>query len=217
MRLGTLAKLGAAAVAGGAAYAQFIRPWHLRWGATDEEIEMALPGDEDATGRDLFTTRAIDIDAAPEDVWPWIVQMGQTKAGMYSYRWLENLVGCKMPDVRSVVPFWQHPKVGDEVWLHPKAPPLKVLHVNPNRDFVLGNTWSFHLRPLDGGRRTRFIVRGQGALVNPDLGPIGNFAYWRVIFEPAHFVMERKMMLRIKELAEDAATRKDAAMWVGVA
>jgi hypothetical protein len=103
------------------------------------------------------------------------------------------------------------------VWLHPKAEPLKVLQVNENRDFVLAATWSFHLRPLDGGRRTRFIVRGQGAFVRPDLGPIGNFIYWRGIFEPAHFIMERKMMLRIKELSEARAAQRDAAMWVGVA
>jgi hypothetical protein len=209
--------LAFSAVAGIAAYAKVIRPWHLRWGATDDELDMSLPGDEDATGRDILTTRAITIDALPEDVWPWVVQIGQRRAGMYSYGWLENLVGCKMPDVREIVPQFQEVSVGDEMWLHPKAPPLIVTHVNPERDLVVTSSWGFHLRSIDNGQRTRFMVRGQGAFENPNLGAVGNFIYWRGIFEPAHFIMERKMMLNIKRLAERTAEDREAARLVGVA
>jgi hypothetical protein len=207
-----LAVLAGAAVTG---YAKWARPWHLRWGATDDELTMHLPGDEFVAHRDTFATRAITVDAPAEDIWPWIAQIGQNKAGSYSYAWLENLVGCQMPDVREIVPEWQEIHAGDEVWLHPKAAPLVVQFVNPRRDLVLDRAWSFHLRPLDE-THTRLIVRSQGEFARPDLGPIGNFIYWRGIFEPAHFIMERKMLVRMKELAERHAIEREAATLIGV-
>lgn len=216
MKLRTLAALLGTGAAAGAAYARFARPWHLRWGATKEEIEGYLPGDEFAEGRDLDATHAITIDAPPDCVWPWIAQIGQNKAGCYSYQWLENLAGCEMPDIREIVPAWQGVTPGDEVWLHPHAPPLKVLRMIPGSDLVLESVWSFHVRPIDGGDRSRLIVRGRGKY-NPDFGRLLNFAYWRLVFEPAHFIMERKMLFRIKELAEELAAEREARVLVGVA
>jgi hypothetical protein len=212
-----IATLGLIAAAGGAAYGKFVRPWHLRWGATDDEVEMPLPGDLPAEHRTLNATHAITIDAPAEDVWPWVAQIGQNKAGCYSYGFLENAVGCKMPDVREIVPEWQKVAVGDEVWLHPKAPPLLIRELVPGEDMVLGDNWSFHVRSIDDGRRTRLIVRGQGELSPDPPNPLLAFVAYRLVFEPAHFVMERKMLLRIKELAEELATQREAAMLVGVA
>ena len=194
--------LGGAALA---AYALFVRPWHLRWGATDEELKMSLPGDELVEHPKLNATHAITINAPVEDVWPWLLQMGQTRGGFYSYAWLENLVGCDMHNADQLVPEWQELKVGDEVWLHPKAPPLKVLAIEPRRAIVLENSWTFFLRPIDA-HTTRLIIRGRGEF-NPDLkNAFLNFLLWRVVFEPAHFIMERKMMLGIKDRAEATMT-----------
>jgi hypothetical protein len=189
---------GAAAVS---AYAFFIRPWHLRWGATNEELKTPLPGDDLVQHPKLNATHAITIDARVEDVWPWLVQMGQNRGGFYSYAWLENLVGCDMHNAVQIVPEWQDLKVGDEVWLHPKAPPLKVLLIEPLRAIVLEKTWGFFLEPINENQ-TRLIIRGRGEF-NPDLNnTILNLLLWRGIFEPAHFIMERKMMLGIKQRAE---------------
>jgi hypothetical protein len=189
---------GAAALA---AYAFLIRPWHLTWGATNEELKKALPGDDLVQDPKLNATHAITIDAPVEDVWPWLVQMGQNRGGFYSYAWLENLVGCDMHNADQIVPEWQELKVGDDVWLHPKAPPLKVLLIEPERAIVLEKSWGFFLEPITENK-TRLIVRGRGEF-NPDLkNPILNLLLWRGIFEPAHFIMERKMMLGIKQRAE---------------
>lgn len=191
---------GAAALA---AYAFFIRPWHLRWGATDAEIKMPLPGDEIVEHPKLNATHAITIQASVKDVWPWLVQMGQDRGGFYSYAWLENLVGCHMQNADQIIPEWQELKVGDEVWLHPEAPPLRVLTIEPERVIVLEKCWTFFLRPIDE-HTTRLIIRGRGEF-NPDLkNALLNFILWRGVFEPAHFIMERKMMLGIKQRAEES-------------
>lgn len=193
------------AVIGGAgalaAYVLLIRPWHLKWGATEEELKMPLPGDELVKHPKLNATHAITINAPVAEVWPWLVQVGQKRGGFYSYTWLENLVGCEMSNADQIVPEWQDLKIGDEVWLHPKAPPLKVLAMEPGRAIVLENSWTFVLDPIDD-HTTRLIIRGRGDF-NPDLkNALLNFILWRGVFEPAHFIMERKMMLGIKERAE---------------
>lgn len=178
-----------------------LRPRHLSWGATDAEVDQFLPGDELTINPPLNATHAITINAPIEDVWPWIAQIGQTRGGFYSYTWLENLVGCRVRNADQIRPEWQILQSGDKVWLHPKAPPLKVRLVDPGRSVVLGNTWAFVLRPIDQWT-TRLIVRGRGEF-EPDLkNRFLNFLLWRVVFEPAHFIMERKMMLGIKKRAE---------------
>jgi hypothetical protein len=197
---GTLmaASWGAAALA---TYALLIRPWHLRWGATDEEVNMPLPGDELVANPKLNSTHAITIYAPAAAVWQWLVQIGQDRGGFYSYTWLENLVGCDMKNASRIVPEWQELRVGDEVRLHPKAPPLRVLAIEPNIAIVLEKCWTFFLRSIDT-KTTRLIVRGRGEF-NPDLkNSFLTLILWRGIFEPAHFIMERKMLFGIKERAE---------------
>ena len=195
------AGLAAAGVGATAAYVWGIRPWHLRWGATDEELCAPLPGDELVSQAKLKATHAITINAPAADVWPWLVQMGQNRGGFYSYTWLENLVGCQMRNADEIVPEWQELNVGDKVWLHPKAPPVEVAAVEPGRAIVLKPWGAFVLQPIDE-KSTRLIIRSQGDY-EPDLkNPLLNFLLWRVVYEPAHFIMERKMLLEIRQRAE---------------
>lgn len=198
------AGLSALAAGAVATYAYGIRPWHQRWGATDEELDQPLIGDELVAQPKLKATHAITINAPAADIWPWLVQMGQHRGGFYSYTWLENLVGCHMSNADEIVPEWQDLKVGDKVWLHPKAPPVEVAAIEPERAIVLKPWGAFVLQPIDD-KTTRLIIRSQGDY-EPDLrNPILNFLLWRVVYEPAHFIMERKMLLGIKERAEKLA------------
>src|SRR5918993_2607767 len=191
---------GAGAVA---AYALFIRPWHLRWGAREREVEMPLPGDDFVPDPKCEATHAVTIKAPVAEVWPWLVQVGQDRGGFYSYAWLENLFGCHMRNADRIVPEFQHIEVGGAVRLHPKVPPLPVLVCEPRRAIVLGSntddpgTWGFYLEEVDANT-TRLVVRGRGSW-HPNL--LKSLFYFGV-FEPAHFIMERKMLLGIKERAE---------------
>jgi hypothetical protein len=203
---------GAAALAG---YALLIRPWHLGWGTSEAELEEPLPGDEMVPFPKHTATHAITINAAVTDVWPWLVQIGQNRGGFYSYTLLENMVGCHMHNADRIVPEWQSLRVGDVVWLHPKAPPLPVVILEPYRAIVLGSpesreanganatafgTWGFFLKEIDE-KTTRLLIRNRWDRKAGLLNWIGNY----VLLEPAHFIMEREMLLGIKHRAEQQA------------
>jgi hypothetical protein len=196
-------------LASGLIYVFAFRPWFLRWGATPDELQKSLPGDEIVGQSMSECTRAITIDAAPEKVWPWVAQLGQGRGGFYSYVWLENLAGCKIVNAERIHPEWQDPKPGDLVRLHPNAPPVPVAFVQPGYALVLGAragpampgfpsvSWAFIVQPAGAGR-TRLLIRWRSSF-QPTAGQYLTNKY---ALEPIHFVMERRMMIGIKERAE---------------
>ena len=178
-----------------------LRRWHLRWGCNDAEVAMPLPGDDLPQEVHLDATHAITIERPPSEIWPWIVQIGANRGGFYSYDFLENLVGCQLHSADRIVPEWQEPLLGDLVSLHPTGPQLPIQILEPQQHFVVGQTWGFHLIPIDA-ESTRFVVRTRGGY-EPALGNrFLNFLVWHGLYEPIHFVMERKMMLGIKRRSE---------------
>jgi hypothetical protein len=144
-----LVAVGAAVAAGVA----LVRARHLRWGATDDELNATLPGDELVPAADLTATRAVTARAAADEVWPWVAQLGQGRGGFYSYDFLENMVGCDIHSAERVVPEWQSIKVGDAVRLHPEL------------DWANATSVRFHvgLRPARSGG-WHHTARGAGAL-----------------------------------------------------
>ena len=218
----------AAAVVLVGVYAHLVRPWHLNWGATDEEVATPLPGDEVVPRPKSEATHAVTIRAPPARVWPYLAQLGQDRAGFYSYTRLEDLLGCRMRNMYRVVPEWQHLEAGDGVLFHPKLPRVPVAILDPGRAKVIGGpldpdtgapvavgtadparcgatAWAFVLRDLGDGR-TRLVVRLRGRWPDGWRGWLANRLFW----EPAHFVMERRMLLTLKRLAEAAAEPEPA-------
>jgi hypothetical protein len=185
-----LALLGTAATA---LYALVIRPWHLCWGAVPEDEERSLPGDEFLPEDGTQIIHAVTIDAPVEEVWPWLAQLGQDRGGFYSYEWLENLAGCEMKNADRIHPEWQHREVGDTVHLHP-AGGLRVTVFEPGRALGLEGWGTFAVEPAGAGR-TRLIARGG---VPRGVGA----AAYGLLMEIPHFLMERRMLLGIKERAE---------------
>ena len=98
-----------------AAYPRLWRRRCLTWGVSEQDAAADLPGDELLEGPDVVTTRGVEVDAAPDDVWPWLVQMGSGRAGAYTYDWLENLFGLDMHSADRIVPEFQDLKVGDRL------------------------------------------------------------------------------------------------------
>lgn len=201
------------------AYILLFRPWQHRWGATDEEIKLTLPGDELVSLPDVVLTRAITIQAKPAEIWPWLVQIGQGRGGYYSYDRFENLVGLKMKNAGAINPEWQHTNVGDIIPAEPGGKGFKVLVVEPEHALVIGSvetndegvfegfkqmfpafTWAFVLDEIDS-EHTRLISRLRGQ-VQPLQTPAARLAGY--FFEPVEFLMTRKMLLGIKQRAEQA-------------
>jgi hypothetical protein len=177
------------------------RKRYLQCGATTEEATRELPGDELLTEPALISTRAVSITAAPETVWPWLVQMGSGRGGAYSYDWIENLRGLDMHSADDILPEFQHLAVGDVLPVGPAVPGMRVERCDPERTLVLRSidgawVWSLHLSSLWLG--TRLLSRNR---VAPAGGRLRRTAS-RFAIEPASLVMERRMLLGIKERAE---------------
>jgi hypothetical protein len=173
-------------------YAAFVRPWHAGWGATAGEQRMALPGDTLAVNPAAVTTRAVTINAPPAVVWQWLVQIGQGRAGWYSYDWMENLFAADMHNADTIDPALQTIAIGDPILFTQMGLHATVAAIEPRRVLVLDGGWTFYLEPV-GESSTRLIVR-YFCKDNP--------LYYFTIFEPAHYLMESGMMLGIKARAE---------------
>ncbi|MDR1118303.1 MAG: hypothetical protein LBL01_03265 [Bifidobacteriaceae bacterium] len=185
--------------------------WQLRWGATAAEQRRALPGDASVSAPNLQATRAVGIAAPPDAVWPWVAQIGQDKAGFYSYDWLERAAGLPVDNADSVVPEWQDPHVGDPVNLAEDMA-LRVAVAEPGRALVLVRpsaeagpagfppfefSWAFTLEP-EGPTGTRLVVRERYVWLKWRSGAVVRLAAW------VSFFMSRRMLLGIRARSERA-------------
>ncbi len=188
-----------------ALYRFVIRPWHLRWGATAEEVRRSMPGDDLVPNPDIAFTRAITINTPALAVWPWLVQMGYRRAGWYSYDRFDN----DGIHVRRILPEFQTLTVGD-VMLTGPAVGFRVEAIEPGRTLVLkidrvsvGHDLEMScvmtLDPIDD-QRTRLLIRCRGKF-NGFIEKL----WGRLLFDAGDFVMMRKMLLGIKERAERQA------------
>lgn len=188
------------------------------FGSTVEERAMRLPGDDLVANPSVVTNHAITIDARPERVWPWVVQMGWGRAGWYTARWVDRLLfPGNGPSATTIVPELQDLQVGDFV---PDGAPetncgFVVEQLIPNRTLVLHSTshlpsswrdramldwsWVFNLTPTDGGQRTRYLFRSRW-ITSPWWLTLGG----RLGVVPADFVMSRDHLRGVKDRAEGA-------------
>jgi hypothetical protein len=194
----TITVAGAALAGSVILYRKFARQPILTWGTAEEEAEARLPGDELLEEADGVATRAITIHAPASAVWPWIAQMGPyPRGGAYTYDWIENLLGLNMHSADTILPDYQHPHVGEGFGYG--ANNMSFAIVEPEHVLAIrsadGNwVWTFVLTELDGN--TRLISRNRFRL--PKLkDKVG-----MIPMEAGSLVMERKMLLGIKQRAE---------------
>ena len=166
------------------------RPWLEQWGSTPEERAETVPGDEIVADASAVYTRSISIAAAPAEVWPWLVQMGQDKAGFYSFDWAETLFTDPMRNASTIHPEWQQLELGD--FVHPFPPERglaswRVRQLDPQRFLLLAtddDSWSlaFDLRPTSGDR-TRLVTRfrSEPNWMNVALGPADLIVFPRLL------------------------------------
>jgi hypothetical protein len=184
-----------------------IRRWTGHWGATSSDLTRVMAGDGLVVDPAFSYTTAILINARPEHIWPWLVQMGYQRGGLYSYDWLDRLFGfLDRPSATRILPEFQHLAVGDAIPL-PRGRRWPVAVIEPHRALVLDMrnmdgfdwVWQFGLYPIDENR-TRLVSRSH---VRP-------LSVWATLFsvcviEPAGFFMTRRMLLGLKQRAESLA------------
>jgi len=179
-----------------------LTPWMDKKGTTAEERQMPLPGDELIVNPLRSVNRGITIQATPSKIYAWVIQTGADKSGMYSYTWLENLVGCEMAKVEQLKPQWQQLQTGDLMKMCAgdfAPPPYEVAYLVPDSAVVFGHQdkgewvdlWTFSLLPQSDGS-TRLIARTQTNMTG---------GFWEIL-RPISFVMEQKMLSTIRYLSE---------------
>jgi hypothetical protein len=190
-----------------------LRKVYRCWGATDAEIERIMLGDAELPSATYETTLAVTANASPADVWPWLVQIGYRRGGLYSYDWLDRLFGfLDAPSAERILPEFQRLQVGDVIPVG-RGGGFPVRALEPHRALVLGGegqglhwVWQFGLYPVNG-RQTRLVSRNRAYLPRT----IGSTLFM-CILEPAAFIMTRKMLLGLKRRAETSAAQShDAA------
>src|SRR5215472_1450359 len=201
-----------AAGSGIVAYPLFFRRWCLTWGARPDEVARKLPGDELLAEPGIVSTRAVWVDAPATSIWPWLVQMGPGRGGAYTYDWIENLFGLGMHSAGEILPQYQDLQVGDAQRLGKRGPLLRVAVLEAERSLVLrsddGNwVWAFSLVPEAAG--TRLISRN---LIATPGAPLPVRLLNLLVMEPGSLIMERKMLLGIKQRAEDLARQAETQL-----
>jgi hypothetical protein len=191
---GIVSGLAIAAVVIGA-YLLAIGPVLRHWGATDREVHRTMPGDELLRPDAPSTTRGITIDAPPEQVFPWLLQIGFGRGGWYSYDWIDN---DGKPSVDRIDPALQRLAAGDRIEMLPGFGPV-VREIEPGHHIVSGgdaDSWCLLVEPASAGQ-TRLISRWRQDWPKT----IGTYA-WIALGDPGAFLMEQKMLRTIRDLAE---------------
>ncbi|TVZ06584.1 hypothetical protein EAS64_04115 [Trebonia kvetii] len=217
------------AVMAAALLTPFSRGSRARWGAGGQAVARRYPGDDLVPLPRWGWTHAVQIQAPAADVWPWVAQIGADRGGFYSYQWLENLIGCQVRNAAAVHPEWAA-REGGELHLHPKAPPLRIVSVQPGRAQVaymapvpaLSNARQPEAPPSGGPARAsdRWMTASWLFLVEP-AGPgrcrvisryrcdtsgdlLSRLQFGPAIVEPVSFAMDRRMLIGIRQRAERA-------------
>jgi hypothetical protein len=188
------------------AYALFVRPKMLHWGATKEEVDAHFPVEELLPGGHCVSTMAATLDAPPRKIFPWLLQMGYDKGGWYSWDMLDNL---GKPSVDRLHPEWTQVKVGDVMYGPSRLPVFEVVALEPNRFLALrtlfgrrdrqheetDGIWAFELKELEDDG-TRLIVRTIAPTKFHWPNSIVDFVFW----QPAHWIMQMRQFQNLERL-----------------
>jgi len=183
-------------------YFLIVRPWHTRWNCTGEDVSRVIAGDELVPHPTFITNRGISIQAKPDSIWPWLVQLGEGRGGFYSYDWIDHLLGFDINSADRILPQFQSPPQPGGII--PRG--MYIWAVKNDQYLVLGTppsfagfqtTWALALFPQTDGS-TKLISRLR---IHYDRWSLPNLLIAAVL-DPGQFIMEQKMLRTLKTLVE---------------
>ena len=185
-----------------------VQPWHVNWGATEEEVQRIMPGDGLMDTPDYVSTRAVSIRTKPEDIYPLLVKIGQEICGNYGFDCVESFWKLNLHESDEFIPEIQNLDIDEMIPVDPKETSLELENLIENRSMTFyatdgGWTWDFEIYPVNEGI-TRFVSRNRFSLKETELG----FRFFTKLIAPGTFIKERKMLLGIKKNAESRNTKK---------
>jgi hypothetical protein len=198
-------------------YGLFTRPTVLHGGATLQEDSQALPGDNFSKNPDFQNTLAVTVNATPEQIWPWLVQLGQDRAGFYSFEFLEDLFPCKIDNTGQIRVEWQSRQVGEYVSVCPGVGGWWVESIDPAHFIAFrgkpDSNWSmsFVIVPIDA-LTSRLITRSRYSTADSAIGRLAEI----LLTQPAHSLMQRGVLLGVRSLAEGRSlpnTTQEGLVW----
>ncbi|WP_396929151.1 SRPBCC family protein [Mycolicibacterium sp.] len=197
------------------------RQFFRNWGTTKAECSMPLPGDDLVGQPAVVTTEGVTIDRRPEAVWPWLIQIGQDRAGFYAYEKAQTLVGLDYHGANEIHPEWQHLAEGDTVRLAPRGwlglkdgIVVTVARLEAGRSLVLRTAgsrsfwdaiWSLNVVP-SGDDHTRLLIRTRVPLRQPGA------VLGAELIAPAKAFITRAILLGVKQRAESEAAAHSTAV-----
>jgi hypothetical protein len=180
------------------------------WGATEEEVAQPLPGDDLLAAPLVSWTNARTIQAPPDQVWPWLAQIGDSRGAFYSFTFIEDRIGsltgtagytANYTNANRVHPEWQNPQPGEQIiqgTLHwERIEPGRWLLANSTNPDVMGWSWLWQITPAADGQGTRLVNRIR---IQPMTG--GESVIASFFVGNGAFIMEQRMMHGIKAHAE---------------
>jgi len=173
------------------------------WGATRAETKRPMLGDDEVKRPISASTNAVSIRVRAVDIWPWLIQMGYRRGGMYSYDRIDRLLGIlDRPSADRIIPEFQHLEVGDVIPMG-KPPSWPVKAIEPNKSILIvirepgvEGTWCFMLDEIDD-KQTRLVLRIRSRMAMTPMLLLS-----LPIMYPGQYLMIRKMLLGIKQRAE---------------
>ncbi len=200
-------------IAGGVALVPLLLPARVlrtaeRWGTPDADVERPMPGDRLAVSPTYEMTLTRVVRARPQDIWPWLLQLGFRRGGLYSYDWLDRLFGfLDRPSARVLLPEFQHLEPGDVIPVG-RGAGFPVRAVDAGHSLLLGGqegttgwSWEIALEPLDAGQ-TRIISRSRGQVPQTP-----GARFFIALLGPAAFLMTRRMLIGLAMRGEALAAR----------
>ena len=181
-------------------------PYWRQWGATAEEVESDLPGDEIVPSPRGGFNQAITVGVSRDLVWQWVAQIGQDRGGFYSYDFLENIAGCQIHSANDIIPEFEHTPESEGLKMHPTMPSMPLVKIDKPGTLLFGGeidpetpvSWLFYLEETEDGV-TRLTARWRYGYGSGIVTAIG----YRLFLQPIACVMQRRMLIGIKNRAEN--------------